>query len=262
MEYFSGSFLAFDREDHALSHTVKGIFGKLHVLNGSKVDVSSCFQEGIDKCGDSVFIHACCRVISIGKRCPCMPSVCCCAGVPAVCGIVPVVDIYHAKAVQAIVFSGNVQHSIADHLVKIFHHLIYFFQVISEFVQAKKHLPFFLVYYICNSISINCYSYFEMGKKPWVNTTVMAVFNALAPVVMVIVMYSCFFITGHLPSEFVPWFGGSIIGIWLYPIIVILPVAAVVSRILYKRTRNPYLAGILMALLVTTMSCTNTLTQL
>ena len=124
------------------------------------------------------------------------------------------------------------------------------------------YLPFFLVYYICNSISINCYSYFEMGKKPWVNTTVMAVFNALAPVVMVIVMYSCFFITGHLPNEFVPWFGGSIIGIWLYPIIVILPVAAVVSRILYKRTRNPYLAGILMALLVTTMSCTNTLTQL
>lgn len=124
------------------------------------------------------------------------------------------------------------------------------------------YLPFFLVYYICNSISINCYNYFEMGKKPWVNTAVMAAFNALAPVVMVLVMYICFFVTGHLPNEFVPWFGGSIIGIWLYPIIVILPVAAVVSRILYKRTRNPYLAGILMALLVTTMSCTNTLTQL
>lgn len=124
------------------------------------------------------------------------------------------------------------------------------------------YLPFFLVYYICNSISINCYNYFEMGKKPWVNTAVMAFFNALAPVVMVLVMYICFFVTGYLPNEFVSWFGGSIIGIWLYPVIVILPVAAVVSRILYKRTRNPYLAGILMALLVTTMSCTNTLTQL
>ena len=30
----------------------------------------------------------------------------------------------------------------------------------------------------------------------------------------------------------------------------------------YKRTRNPYLAGLIMALIVTTMSCTNTLTQL
>ena len=124
------------------------------------------------------------------------------------------------------------------------------------------YLPFFLVYYICNSISINSYNYFQMGKKEWVNTTVMAIFNGLASLIMIIIMYSCFFITGHLPNEFIPWFGGSIIGIWLYPIVVILPVAAVVSRIIYKRTRNPYLAGIIMALLVTTMSCTNTLTQL
>lgn len=124
------------------------------------------------------------------------------------------------------------------------------------------YLPFFLIYYICNSISINSYNYFEMGKKPWVNTTVMAVFNGLSSLIMIVLIYGVFFVSGHLPNEYVSWFGGSIIGIWLYPIVVILPVAAVVSRILYKRTRNPYLAGIIMALLVTTMSCTNTLTQL
>ena len=54
--------------------------------------------------------------------------------------------------------------------------------------------------------------------------------------------------------------GGSIIGIWLFPIVVILPVYAVISRILYKATKNPYLAGIIMALIITVMSCTNTLT--
>lgn len=124
------------------------------------------------------------------------------------------------------------------------------------------YLPFFLVYYICNSISINSYNYFEMGKKSWGNITTLAVFNGLASLIMILIMYICFFVSGKLPSEFIPWFGGSIIGIWLYPIVVILPVAAVVSRILYKRTRNPYLAGIIMALIVTTMSCTNTLTQL
>ena len=124
------------------------------------------------------------------------------------------------------------------------------------------YLPFFLVYYICNSISINSYSYFQMGKKSWGNIAVLAMFNGLASLIMILIMYICFFVTGKLPSEFIPWFGGSIIGIWLYPIVVILPVAAVVSRILYKRTRNPYLAGLIMALIVTTMSCTNTLTQL
>lgn len=124
------------------------------------------------------------------------------------------------------------------------------------------YLPFFLVYYICNSISINSYSYFQLGKKSWGNITALAVFNGLASLIMIVIIYGCFFATGRLPNEFLPWFGGSIIGIWLYPIVVILPVAAVVSRILYKHTRNPYLAGIIMALLVTTMSCTNTLTQL
>ena len=101
-----------------------------------------------------------------------------------------------------------------------------------------------------------------MSKKSWGNIAVLAMFNVLASLIMILIMYICFFVTGKLPSEFIPWFGGSIIGIWLYPIVVILPVAAVVSRILYKRTRNPYLAGLIMALIVTTMSCTNTLTQL
>lgn len=132
----------------------------------------------------------------------------------------------------------------------------------DKFPIILIYLPFFLVYYICNSISINCCNYFQMGRHEWVNTAVMAVFNGLACLIMILVMYICFFVTGYLPSEFIPGFGGSIIGIWLYPIVVILPVAAVVSRILYKHTRNPYLSGIIMALLVTTMSCTNTLTQL
>ena len=89
-----------------------------------------------------------------------------------------------------------------------------------------------------------------------------AIFNILPSVVMVIIMYGCFFISGYLPNEFAPFFGGSIIGIWLYPVIIILAVAAVVSRKLYRATKNPYLAGIIMAVLVAIMSCTNTLTQL
>ena len=124
------------------------------------------------------------------------------------------------------------------------------------------YLPLFLLYYIPNSISINSYNYFEMGKKSWVNTCVNVIFNILPSVVMVIVMYGCFYMTGHLPNEFIPYFGGSIIGIWLYPVIVVLAVAAVVSRKLYRATKNPYLAGIIMATLVAIMSCTNTLTQL
>lgn len=124
------------------------------------------------------------------------------------------------------------------------------------------YLPLFLLYYIPNSICINSYNYFEMGKKSWINTFVNMIFNILPSVVMVLIMYGCFFISGYLPNEFIPFFGGSIIGIWLYPVIVILAVAAVVSRKLYRATKNPYLAGMIMAVLVAIISCTNTLTQL
>lgn len=123
------------------------------------------------------------------------------------------------------------------------------------------YLPLFLLYYIPNSICINSYNYFEMGKRPWINTCVNVIFNILPSVVMVAIMYGCFFISGYLPNEFFPFFGGSIIGIWLYPVIIVLAVAAVASRKLYRATKNPYLAGIIMAVLVAIMSCTNTLTQ-
>lgn len=124
------------------------------------------------------------------------------------------------------------------------------------------YLPLFLLYYIPNSITVNSYNYFEMGKRPWVNTAVNVLFNVLPSAIMIVGIYTCFFISGHLPNEYITGFGGSIIGIWLFPVVIILGVAAVVSRKIYRSTRNPYLAGIIMAVLVTIMSCTNTLTQL
>lgn len=121
------------------------------------------------------------------------------------------------------------------------------------------YLPFFLIFYVINSVSINSFNYVQMGKKSWVNTVVMAVFNGLSPAILIIWIYATFVGTGYLPNESMT-VGGSIIGIWLFPIVVVLPVAAVVSRIIYKATKNPYISGIGMAILVTAMSCTNTLT--
>ena len=125
---------------------------------------------------------------------------------------------------------------------------------------ALLYLPFFLVYYIANSVAINGYNHFKIGKKGKSNIGLLALFNGLAPIIMIVLMYSIFAITGHLPNETVSWFGGSIIGIWLFPMVIILPVSGWVSRKLYKATNNPYLGGIIMALVITIMMCTNTLT--
>ena len=116
-------------------------------------------------------------------------------------------------------------------------------------------LPFFLLYFFANSLAVNVFNRFTLGGREWINTAVLALFNALAPIVLVVVQYTTFFTSGEL----VPGFGG-IYSIWLFPVIVILAVAAVVSRKLYRATGNPYLGGFIMAATVSLVSVTNTLT--
>ncbi|MFC7642262.1 hypothetical protein ACFQX6_15875 [Streptosporangium lutulentum] len=88
------------------------------------------------------------------------------------------------------------------------------------------------------------------------NTAVLVLFNSLAPLVLVIVQYGTFFVTGDLVDGF-----GGIYSIWLFPVVVILAVAAVVSRKIYRTTGNPYIGGFINAAVVVLISVTNTLTM-
>ena len=48
----------------------------------------------------------------------------------------------------------------------------------------------------------------------------------------------------------------------LWAFLVIIPGASVIDRMLYKVTRNPYLAGIITGILVAIISCDNTTSRL
>ncbi len=52
----------------------------------------------------------------------------------------------------------------------------------------------------------------------------------------------------------------GIMGIWLFPIVLILPLSAWISHRLYKKTNNPYLGGIIMGIIACILTVTNTLT--
>lgn len=119
----------------------------------------------------------------------------------------------------------------------------------------------FLVYYIANSVALNCFNYNDVGlsktgRRRWINTALVA-FAAGFPAVILLLM------------QYIPYFSGSdlmwpqynMYGVWLFPMLVILPGAAVLSRIIYRETKNPYLPGIICGVLVAIISCTNTLTM-
>ena len=117
-------------------------------------------------------------------------------------------------------------------------------------------LPFWLVYYIATSVAANCYNYTKMGKKQNSALLWQMFFVFIGPEVMIVLQYLKFFITGKMFLD--PLTG--IMGIWLFPIVLILPLSVLVSHIIYKKTKNPYIGGIIMAIVACILTVTNTLT--
>ena len=104
-------------------------------------------------------------------------------------------------------------------------------------------LPLFLMFYIPNSIACHSFRYNEIGKGGWVNTLIIAFFNAASIIYIELVQYSVFFATGQ-PYWHVESFDRQLGG-WLLGTVVVMFVTPWIARKIYKETRNPYLGGIL-----------------
>ena len=114
----------------------------------------------------------------------------------------------------------------------------------------------FLVYYVANSVAVNCFNYNTIGKK-WQNIAILALSAVLPAIILLLMQYIPYFSGSDLM-----WPHNNMYGVWLFPMLVILPGAAIVSRIIYKHTKNPYIGGIICGVIVAITSCTNTLTYL
>lgn len=118
-----------------------------------------------------------------------------------------------------------------------------------------KFLPFWLVYYIAMSVCGNSYGYTE-GKREWSSVARQMFFVALGPVIMIAGQYIKFFVTGKMVLDPIT----GIMGIWLFPIALILPLSAFICHKIYKKTNNPYIGGIIMGIIACILTVTNTLT--
>lgn len=122
-----------------------------------------------------------------------------------------------------------------------------------------RYLPFWLVYYIVLSVATNGFNFVKFGKDGWGSTILQMFFVFIGPEIFIAAQLIPFFTTGHMLCESTP-IGASITAIWMYPIVLILPLAVFVCSKIYRATKNPYIGGIIMAILACTMSVTNTLT--
>ncbi|MDN6385830.1 MAG: acetylxylan esterase [Alkalibacterium sp.] len=137
----------------------------------------------------------------------------------------------------------------------------------DKLLVALKYLPFLSLFFIANSVSINCFNYLANSKKEWANTIIVALFNVLGILVVFAINYIVLFTTGlqlfgdiAVDSVNVVRQNG-LLGVWIIPLLFILPGAAIISRKIFRLTMNPYLGGLIVTIIVTLITVTNTLTQ-
>ncbi len=132
----------------------------------------------------------------------------------------------------------------------------------DKLYYVALYLPFFLIFYTINSISINCYNYIRPLPN-FINIFFLAIMNALPAGIILYFQYFTFFTTGRTYLEVM--YNNvfyNIIGIWLFPVLIFLFIFAFFTRSLFKETRNPYLGAFIFSIIITIIACTNTLTEI
>ena len=127
-------------------------------------------------------------------------------------------------------------------------------------VTWLEYFPIIFLFYISNSIKVNC-SLGQEGWSEWKVYLVGALSNCLALAFILIINYVAFFKTG---VPFYGYFGEDKAEVWLYvnmvfaltPMMALLPI---VNRIFYKWTNRVYLGALVSCMVFVMMSLTATI---
>ena len=130
------------------------------------------------------------------------------------------------------------------------------------FTSLFPYLLLLLVFFIPASMATNCFNYNQVGgKRSWVNTLIVSLFAGAPAIIMLAIQYGTYFSAKHMAWAASAAGISSMFIVWLFPLVVVLPVATAISRWIYKVTRNPYLPGIINAIIIVIFACTNTRTM-
>lgn len=122
------------------------------------------------------------------------------------------------------------------------------------FVTAIEYIPIIFVFYISNSIRVNC----SIGREGWSEWRVMlvgALANSVGLAFILLINYVCYFTTGS------PYYGyyGNGTEVWLYVnmvfgLVVMMFILPIFNRLFYKITGNVWLGAIVCCAIFITMT--------
>lgn len=130
------------------------------------------------------------------------------------------------------------------------------------FYVAVRFLPFFVIGQTINSMIINGPFYTNIGSKRWKygNLVICILGNCIGFWIFLAMQYGYFHSTGM--RLFAGSLGIQICFIWMGPVLFNTIVTSILSRKIYMRSGNPYIAGIINGLIVTFVQCASTCTVL
>ena len=122
------------------------------------------------------------------------------------------------------------------------------------FVTMLEYVPIIFVFYISNSIRVNC----SIGKEGWKEWKVLltgALANSLGLAFILLINYVCYFVTGT------PYYGywGNNNEVWLFvnmvfALVVMMFILPIFNRIAYKKTGNVWVGAITWCLIFIMMT--------
>lgn len=130
-----------------------------------------------------------------------------------------------------------------------------------KFFVLLKYLPFFLFFYMINSLLLNSFTRIR-GASEATNIILMIIANVAGLATLTILDYTWLFNTGVKLFNNVPYppnTTAALAGVLLWNWLFILPVAAVFARLFYKKTGSIWLGGFVNSLIVALFSISNTL---
>ena len=109
----------------------------------------------------------------------------------------------------------------------------------------------FFVFYIINAIGNVGFRLKDLPE--WATIAINAFFNAAGVLLVILIQYITFRSTGVL------WQSEMALGyIVVFPMVAVLAIATIISRVLYKKTGNIWLGAMINAILFTIITCANT----
>lgn len=122
-------------------------------------------------------------------------------------------------------------------------------------VTWAMYLPLFLIFYLSNSIRVNC-SIGQKGFKEWQVMLLGGIANSIGLVFIIIINYVAFFKTG---TVYYGYWGNPEQEVWLYinmvfPLIPMMFLLPILNRLFYKKSGNVYFGALINCMIFIMMS--------